>query len=131
MPYFDAKSRAWPAVGDITPSTSACGTMRRASAWIVVMNCEPTRPTRTLSCAAMSIELCAAGELSFDAAHAREARNPAASAELHAIAERGAFQPREQESGVEVVAGARRVDDAPLIERCAREFETFARRAVE
>src|SRR5262245_27715046 len=123
MPYFDAKSRACPSVGDITASSSACGTMRKASAWIVVMNREPTKPTRILS-SAMSAELRAAGQLSLDAAHAREARDPAARAELHAVVERSAFQPREQESGVETVAGARRVHDASLIERCARELES-------
>src|SRR6188768_2502526 len=108
MPCFDAKSRACPSVGDITASTSACGTIRSASAWIVVMNWEPTRPIRTVSGFAMSVELLACGPLSLDAAHACEARDPAACAQFHAVAERGAFQPREQESGVEVVAGARR-----------------------
>src|SRR4026208_539438 len=131
MPYFDAKSRACPSVGDITASTSACGTMRKASAWIVVMNWEPPRPIRTVSRPAMSVELPAAGQLSLDAAHAREARDPAARSELHAVAERSAFQPREQESSVEIVAGARRVCDASLIERCAGELESIARRAVE
>src|SRR6185503_1977804 len=130
MPNFDAKSRACPSVGDITATTSACGTIRKASAWIVLMNCEPTRPTPTLS-SVMSAELHAAGQLPLDAAHAREARDPAARAELHASVEWSALQPGEQESGVETVAGARRIHDALLIERCAGELETISRSAIE
>src|SRR5262245_1081770 len=125
MPYFDANSRACPAVGDITASSSACGTMRRASAWIVLMNREPTSPTRTLS-PAMSVELRAAGQLSLDAAHAPDARSSAAHAEFHAVAERSAFQPRVQEPCVEIVSGSRRIRDAPLIERGAGELDPIA-----
>src|SRR5262245_37676914 len=131
MPYFDAKSRACPWVGDITASSSACGTMRRASAWIVEMNWEPTRPTRILSRSAMSADLRAAIQLSLDAAHAREARDAAARAELNATMERSAFQPCEQESGIETVARARRVHDASFFDRCAGELESIPRRAVE
>src|SRR5882672_1194129 len=130
MPYFDAKSRAWPSVGDITASTSACGTIRKASAWIVLMNWEPTRPTPTVSRFAISVALRVANELSFDAAHACEACRTAAHAKPDAMGERGAFQPRVEEPGIEVVAGARRVRDAPLIERFGREIDSIARLSV-
>src|SRR5690348_10649355 len=51
MPRSYANRSAWPGVGEATATTSAPATRRSASAWIAVMNPEPTSPTRTVSIA--------------------------------------------------------------------------------